>query len=85
MTYHDKIPVTPLSLPLPIKRQRATASFRATGLGWSLRYRSGEALLSYKCPSGGALEPDGFRLCSDGQHVFCPDEITKAKLVFSIP
>ena len=48
MTYHDKIQYF-LSLPLPIKRRRVTASSRATGFGWSLRtYRSGEkALLSY--------------------------------------
>jgi hypothetical protein len=37
MTYHDKIQLTLIIMPLPIKRRRATASFRATDLGWSLR------------------------------------------------
>jgi hypothetical protein len=36
MTYHDKVQLTAIIIALPIKRQRATVSFRATGLGWSL-------------------------------------------------
>ena len=45
------------SLPRPIKRRRATASFGATDLGWRLRTTAaGKALLSYNVSKGPELD-----------------------------
>jgi hypothetical protein len=76
MKYHDKIQLTFIIIAPPDQAEEGDRLFRSHG-SWmeATHHRSGEkALLSYnvsKAPE--FLGPDGFRLCSDRQHVFCPE------------
>jgi hypothetical protein len=69
-------------LPLPIKWRRATASFRATGLGWSLRTTvvGDKALLSYNVAKGPELsDPADPNSAPTGNTCFVLTEIYETK------
>jgi hypothetical protein len=46
MKYHDKVQLTLIIIAPPVKRQRATVSFRATESGWRLHTTATERKLS---------------------------------------